>query len=112
MGDKKRTRIKNFTLEKFDKNLKQPCLKAKGAETKDLVAFSVELLERLGDRATLRSNLLLQSRRHLLRWYARCKEHARIMPLYAKVELSNVAINHVVLYRNEQVVTWCTNITP
>ena len=98
MGDKNCTRIKTLTLKKFG-NLRTPCLKAKGAETKDLVAFSVELLLRLGDRATVRSHRLLQAGRHLLQWYALCKEHARFMPINAKVELFNAAVNHVVLYK-------------
>ena len=87
-----------MSLKRFGK-LRTPFLKAKGAETRGVVEFTVGLLRRLSDAAPARCRMLAQAGQHLLRWYAICKQEQRQMPIGTQIELFSEAINHVVLYK-------------
>ena len=98
-ADGKCTRIKNLNLKRFGKTLRTPFLKAKGAETRGVIEFTVGLLDRLGAHAPHKCRMLAQAGRHLLRWYEICKAEKRTMSIGCRIELFSEAINHVVLYK-------------
>ena len=99
LGQNKSTRVKKLTLKRLG-SLKKPCLKAKGAETKHIVPYCIQLLRKCGDGASDRVNLLLQAGLHLQRWYDICDANERRMSIETRVELFNAALGHVLLYKH------------
>ena len=77
--------------------MKRPCLKAKGGQTRCLVRFCKELMEKypLGEKG----KLLAKAGEHLLHAYEVMDLQPRRMPAKARAELVAAMVNHVVLYK-------------
>ena len=78
-------------------SLKQPCLKAKGGETRCLVKFATELLER--NDCGHKGKLLALAGRELMRHYEIMDMESRRMTLKGRQELVTTAVNHCSLYK-------------
>jgi hypothetical protein len=98
---KKLSRMKSkFTLKLLvsKKTKHRPCLKAKGGETRCLVKFATELMER--DKCGDKGRVLAEAGRQLLTYYKVMDENPRKMTVRARQQLLESAINHVTLYKS------------
>ena len=88
-----------FTLKMLGpKNLRDPCLKAKGGETRCLVKFCTELMDR--PECGERGRILGEAGRQLMQHYDIMEEQPRRMSLTARKRLLETAVNHVTLYKS------------
>ena len=77
--------------------LKQPCLKAKGGQTRCLVKFCTGLMQKFP--CGRNGELLAKAGEHLLEAYEVMDMQPRRMSLKARSQLVTAMVNHVVLYR-------------
>jgi hypothetical protein len=77
--------------------IKKPCLKAKGGETRGLVKFCTELMQK--HKCKQKGQLLARSGEALMDFYAVMEEESRCMSFKAKRRLVSAAVNHVSFYK-------------
>lgn len=95
-GKAKVTRLKSLTVKTLGK-LKSPCLHAKGAESRGVVRYAMELAKRLPNNR--KCVLLVQAGQSLLDWYDIIGESSRVVSFGRRAELFKHCVNHIVLYK-------------
>ena len=96
---KKITRMKQWDVSKLGP-LDFPCLKAKGAETKELVPFTTALLAEIQGQLGLKGTLLTHAGQALVDYYEVMRSEPRVLGLAPKIKLMELAINHILCFRN------------
>ena len=91
------TRLKSPTLKTLVGKLKAPCLKAKGAESRGVVRYAMELAKRLPKNR--KCALLVKAGQSLLDWYDIIGESSRVVASSRRAELFKHCVNHIVLYK-------------
>jgi hypothetical protein len=97
---KKLTKMKaKFTMQSLvsKKTKNKPFLKAKGGETRCLVKFATELMQK--DNVGPKGRLLAEAGRHLMENYRIMEDNPRRMGMFARRALLASAVNHVALYK-------------
>ena len=93
------TKIRKFSMKSFGADLDRPCLKAKGAESRDLVDFAVDLLHRFEHVLGETGRLLVEAGESLQDFYSIIDSEQRKLDVASQQELLDSVINHLADYK-------------